>query len=272
MVGDHSGLFGRGTSGEGCDTDDLELPGVQRELVERVVATGTPTVLVVLSGRPYAIDWALASCAAVVQAFFPGEEGGPALAGVLSGRVNPSGRLPVSLPRSAGAQPYTYLHPRLGGDVEVSSVATRPALPFGHGLSYTSFRHEPVEVAPGASTRSGLRASVQVTNAGAREGAEVVQLYGRDVTASVTRPLAQLLGFARVVLGPGESTVVDFDVPPARLAFTGRDGRRVVEPGTTVLWSGTCAPEPGATVEVELAGPVHPVGLEGPRRTTTRCR
>ena len=112
VLGDHAGLFGRGTVGEGCDRDDLELPGVQRDLVEAVLATGTPVVLVLVTGRPYAVDWALDRCAAVVQAFFPGEEGSGAIAGVLSGRVNPSGRLPVSMPRSAGAQPYSYLHPR----------------------------------------------------------------------------------------------------------------------------------------------------------------
>ena len=125
-MGDHAGLFGRGTVGEGCDRDDLELPGVQRELVEAVLATGTPVVLVLVTGRPYAVDWAMARCAAVVQAFFPGEEGSGAIAGVLSGRVNPSGKLPVSLPRSAGAQPYSYLHPALGEGDEVTNLATTP--------------------------------------------------------------------------------------------------------------------------------------------------
>ncbi|MGO4431273.1 glycoside hydrolase family 3 C-terminal domain-containing protein, partial [Streptomyces sp. MCAF7] len=107
VVGDRSGLFGRGTSGEGCDADDLELPGAQRALVEAVIATGTPTVVVLLTGRGYALGWLLDAAAAVVQAFFPGEEGAAAIAGVLSGRVNPSGRMPMSLPRGAGAQPYS---------------------------------------------------------------------------------------------------------------------------------------------------------------------
>ena len=141
VMGDHAGLFGRGTVGEGCDRYDLELPGVQRELVEAVLATGTPVVLVLITGRPYAVGWALDRCAAVVQAFFPGEEGSGAIAGVLSGRVNPSGRLPVSMPRPAGAQPYSYLHPALGSGDEVSNLATTPAAPFGHGLSYTTFAH-----------------------------------------------------------------------------------------------------------------------------------
>src|SRR4029079_12762934 len=121
--------------------DDLELPGVQRTLVEAALETGTPVVLVLITGRPYAVGWALERCAAVVQAFFPGEEGSGAVAGVLSGRVNPSGRLPVSLPRPAGAQPYSYLHPALGEGNEVTSLASTPAAPFGFGLSYTTFAY-----------------------------------------------------------------------------------------------------------------------------------
>src|SRR5262245_12298252 len=146
VMGDQAGLFGRGTVGEGCDRDNLELPGVQRELVEAVLDTGTPTVLVLLTGRPYAVDWAMRRCAAVVQAFFPGEEGAGAVAGVLSGRINPSGRLPVSLPRPAGAQPYSYLHVALGEGNEVTNLATTPAAPFGFGLSYTTFAYDDLTV------------------------------------------------------------------------------------------------------------------------------
>jgi hypothetical protein len=258
VVGDQAGLFGRGTVGEGCDRDDLELPGVQRSLVEEVLATGTPVVLVLLTGRPYAIGWALERCAAVVQAFFPGEEGGPAVAGVLTGRVNPSGRLPVSLPRSAGAQPYSYLHPPLGGDGDVTNVPAAPALPFGHGLSYTSFRYEDLTVDGPATTAAGVRVSVRVANTGPVAGDDVVLLYGRDVVASVTRPVAQLLGYRRIHLAPGEETVVRLAVPPGRLAFTGRDGRKVVEPGTLELWAGTAATREAATSAV-LEGPVHAV-------------
>ena len=140
VVGDRAGLFGRGTVGEGSDTDSLELPGVQRELVEALLGTGTPVVLVLVTGRPYAIGWAVDRAAAIVQAFFPGEEGAAAIAGVLGGRINPSGRLPVSMPRSAGAQPYSYPHPRLGAPGRMSSTDSRPPFPFGHGLSYTGSR------------------------------------------------------------------------------------------------------------------------------------
>jgi beta-glucosidase-like glycosyl hydrolase len=267
VVGDHAALFGRGTVGEGCDRDDLELPGVQRELVEAVLATGTPVVLVMLTGRPYAVDWALDRCAAAVQAFFPGEEGGNALAGVLTGRVNPSGRLPVSLPRSAGAQPYTYLHPALGGDGDVTNLSTVPTLPFGHGLSYTTFTHADLRVAPGASTSGGLTVTVTVTNTGERAGADVVQVYGKDVVASVTRPVAQLLGYHRVELQAGESADVLLTIPAARLAFTDRSGRRVVEPGELEVWVGPSCAQRDVEASVVLAGETYPVTLDDPRWT-----
>ena len=262
VVGDRAGLFGRGTVGEGNDADSLELPGVQRELVERILATGTPVVLVVISGRPYAIDWALRgdrAAAAAVQAFFPGEEGGAALADIVTGRVSPSGRLPVSLPRSAGVQPYSYLHPLLGGPNEVTSADNTPALPFGHGLSYTTFAHDALQVPGSADAASGFSARVRVRNTGTRAGADVVQLYARDRFASVTRPVAQLVGFARVELDPGEEATVRFQVPPTRLAFTGRDGRRVVEPGAIELWVGPSCAERETTAVLDVTGPVHEI-------------
>ncbi|RII92171.1 glycosyl hydrolase [Clavibacter californiensis] len=242
VVGDRAGLFGRGTVGEGNDVESLELPGVQRELVEAVRATGTPVVVVLLTGRPYAVAWALegdAAPAAVLQAFFPGEEGGSAIAGVLSGRVSPSGRLPVSLPRSAGAQPFSYLHPILGGPSEVTSADPTPVLPFGYGLSYTTFarsdlRVETAEVAAGEA----FTATVEVRNTGDRDGTDVVQLYARDVQGSVTRPVAQLLGYLRLDLAAGESVRVTFRVPTTRLALTDLRYRRVVEPGAVELWVG----------------------------------
>ena len=137
------------------------------------------------------------------QPFFPGEEGAAAIAGVPSGRVNPSGRLPVSLPRSAGAQPYSYLHPALGGTSDASTLDTTPALPFGHGLSYTTFARTGLGVegasgAPEVEAGGTVDVRVSVTNTGQRRGADVVQLYGHDLVASVTRPDAQLVGFRRV--------------------------------------------------------------------------
>ncbi len=211
VVGDQAGLFGRGTVGEGNDSSTLALPGVQRELVEAVIATGTPVVLVLLTGRPYILDWALdgpAGPEAVLQAFFPGQQGGVAVAGVIAGRVNPSGRLPVSLPRAAGVQPFTYLHPRLDEPSQLSTVDTTPVRPFGFGLSYTTFTRSGLAGDPCAATGGSFSVTVDVRNTGDRAGADVVQLYARDVAASVTRPVAQLVGYARVPLAPGEQARV----------------------------------------------------------------
>ena len=260
VVGDRAGLFGRGTVGEGNDVESLELPGVQRELIEAVVATGTPVVVVVLTGRPYVVDWAVAgpsTPAAVLQLFFPGEEGASALASILSGRVAPSGRLPVSMPRSAGAQPYSYLHPRLGGPSEITSVDSTPVFPFGHGLTYTSFEHVDLAVAGPIAAGEAIRASVCVRNVGERAGTDVVQLYGHDVYASVTRPVAQLLGYQRVTLEPGEEVTVHFVVPASVIAFTGVSGDRMIEAGDLDLWVGRSCAERESTATLVITGPEH---------------
>ena len=240
VVGDQAGLFGRGTMGEGNDCESLELPGVQRQLVEAVVAAGTPVALVLLTGRPYAIGWALDGPeprpAAVLQSFFPGEGGGLAIADILTGAVNPSGRLPVSLPRSAGAQPYSYLQPILGGPSEVSSTDPTPVRPFGFGLSYTSFVYAGLSVDTTVEAGALFRASVTVTNSGDVDGTEVVQLYGRDLQGSVVRPAVTLLGYVRVDLRAGESRRVTFQVPTTRFAFTDRRLVRIVEPGDVEVW------------------------------------
>jgi beta-glucosidase len=272
VAGDRAGLFGRGTSGEGCDADSLELPGVQRELVEAVLATGTPVILVLVTGRPYAVGWALDRCAAVVQAFFPGEEGASAIAGVISGRVNPSGRLPVSLPRSAGSQPYSYLHPPLGGPSSVSNLDPEPVRPFGFGLSYTTFVRDDLRVASATVPTDGrIEVTVRVANTGSRAGADVVQLYGHDPVASITRPVAQLLGYARVQLEPRETAVVRFTVPTARVAFSGRDLVRAVEPGALELWVGGSCMERDATSSVELVGERHRISAADPRWVDAVC-
>jgi beta-glucosidase len=254
VVGDQAGLFGRGTVGEGNDAESLELPGVQRQLVEALVATGTPVVLVLLTGRPYAIGWALdgegARPAAVLQAFFPGEGGGDAIADVLTGAVNPSGRLPVSLPRSAGTQPYRYLHPVLGGPSDVTSTDPTPVRPFGFGLGYTEFAYGDLAVDASVDSAGSFEAAVTVTNVGAVAGTETVQLYGHDVVATVTRPVVELLGYARVDLAPGESRRVTFRVPTTRLAFADRRLTRVVEPGDVHVWVASHAEAAPRSAEV----------------------
>jgi hypothetical protein len=181
--------------------------------------------------------------------------------------VNPSGRLPVSLPRSVGAQPYSYLHPKLGGASSVSNIATAPVRPFGFGQSYTTFKHADLVVSTGktAPTSGSFTAHVTVTNTGSRAGADVVQLYGVDPVASVTRPVQQLLGYARVVLAPGEAKTVAFDVPTTRLAFTDRSGVRVVESGAIELYVGTDCETPVVHAGVELTGEVHKITNESRR-------
>lgn len=268
VAGDQAGLFGRGTVGEGCDRDDLELPGVQRELLEAVLDTGTPVVLVLLTGRPYSVGWALERCAAVVQSFFPGEEGATAVAGVLTGKVNPSGRLPVSLPRSSGAQPHSYLHPKLGGDTDVTNLSSVPTAYFGHGLSYTTFAHEHL-TADDTATDGTIDATITVTNSGDRDGDEVVQVYGRDVVGSVTRPVAQLLAYGRVHVPAGESITVRFAIPTTRLAFTDRSLTRIVEPGRIELWTGDAGHRLAET-SIELTGEVHPITVNSPRWSTAQ--
>jgi beta-xylosidase len=233
VLGDQAGLFGRGTSGEGCDVADLRLPGVQEDLLRVLVATGKPVVLVLVTGRPYAIGPLAGQLAAAVQAFFPGEEGGRAIAGVLSGRVVPSGRLPVELPRLPGGQPSSYLRPRLAGRHPGSSVDPVPLFAFGHGLSYTTFEYAGLDIWPAEVPAQDGTAEISCTvrNTGTRAGAEVVQLYLSDPVAQVVRPARWLAGFARVPLEPGQARQVTFRVHADRTAFCGRDGARVVEPG-----------------------------------------
>ncbi|QBI54477.1 beta-xylosidase/alpha-l-arabinosidase [Streptomonospora litoralis] len=266
VVGDRAGLFGRGTSGEGCDVTDLRLPGVQQELVEAVLASGTAVVLVVMSGRPYALEGLAEGAAAAVQAFFPGEEGGPAVAGVLSGRVNPSGRLPVGLPRSSGGQPAPYLAPALGRRSEVSSVDPTALYPFGHGLSYTSFswsdfrvqaRGEGASDPAAAATDGAFTLGCTVRNTGARAGAEVVQLYLGDPIAQVSRPVRTLVGYARVELEPGQERRVEFAVSADLAAYTGADGRRVVEAGELDLSLAASCEDVRHSARVRLEGPAR---------------
>lgn len=236
-VGDLAGLFGRGTSGEGCDTTDLALPGAQSELVEAVLAAGTPVVLVCVSGRPYALGAFADRCETLVQAFLPGEEGGAAITGVLSGRVNPSGRLPIGVPQHPGGQPTPYLVPPLGrASAGISNLDPSPLYPFGHGLSYTSFDYTDLRLnADSIPTDGELEAAVTVRNTGSRDGTEVVQLYLSDETAQVTRPERELVGYVRTDIPAGGACRVRFRLHADRTSFTGREGRRVVEPGAFTL-------------------------------------
>lgn len=261
-VGDRAGLFGRGTSGEGCDATDLRLPGAQTDLVRAVLATGTPVVLLLITGRPYAIGDLAEGAAAVVQAFFPGQLGGRALADVLTGVVAPSGRLPVGIPNDPSGQPGTYLSAPLGRRTEVSNVDPTHAFPFGHGLGYDAFTWSPVRLVPGDgpwTTDGEVEVELDVRNPGTRSGAEVVQLYLHDPVAQVTRPVVRLIGYARVELDGGASARVTFRVPADVTSFTGRDGRRVVEPGAVQLRVSRSSADVHEAVDLRLVGPLREV-------------
>jgi beta-xylosidase len=269
-VGDRSGLFGRGTSGEGCDAPDLRLPGVQQQLLEAMLETGTPVVVVLLSGRPYALGPALDRVAAVVQAYFPGQLGARAVAEVLTGETSPTGRLPMSMPREPGSQPATYLSAPLGLKTGVSNIDPTPAYPFGHGLGYTTFDWQDGTVDSAHWPIDGeVEVGITVTNTGARSGTEVVQLYLHDPVAQVARPHVRLIGFARVPLGPGESARVRITVPADVTSFVGRDGARIVEAGDVELRISRSSSDVVAALPVRLMGASRPAGTTRQLFTTT---
>ncbi|HET9897644.1 MAG TPA: glycoside hydrolase family 3 N-terminal domain-containing protein [Streptosporangiaceae bacterium] len=277
VLGDEAGLFGRGSSGEGCDASDLRLPGRQAELLDALVAIGKPVIAVLITGRPYAIGQVAGRLAAAVQAFFPGQEGGGAIAGVLSGRVVPSGKLPLEIPASQGARQSCYLGAALAAATDVSSVDPTPLYPFGHGLSYTAFEYADLSVSPardgeqhgevadGAGrvtigTDGAASISCTVRNAGAVTGTEVVQLYLRDPVAQVARPVRYLAGFARVTLRPGQRRRVSFRLHADRTSFTGLGGETVVEPGLIEIAVGSSSADLRLRGEFDLCGPERQVG------------
>jgi beta-xylosidase len=284
VVGDVAGLFGRGTSGEGCDVASLALPGAQQDLVEALAETGRPVVLVAVTGRPYALGDVAGRLAAAVQAFFPGEEGAGAIAGVLSGRVVPSGKLPVEMPSARAGQPSTYLRAPLAGRTDVSTVDPTPLFPFGHGLSYTTFGYadlsivpagpQPASAGPGPgfariATDGAADIGCTVRNTGTVAGAETVQLYLRDPVAQVVRPVRFLAGFARVALQPGQARRVTFRLHADRTSFHGRSGTRIVEPGVIEIEVGSSSADHRLTGSLLLHGPERAVGPDRVLTTPT---
>ncbi|WP_380566054.1 beta-xylosidase/alpha-l-arabinosidase [Streptacidiphilus jeojiensis] len=259
-LGDRAGLFGRGTSGEGCDAESLELPGLQQQLLDALLDAGTPVVVVLLAGRPYALGRAVGEAAGIVQSFFPGEAGARAVAGVIGGRINPSGRLPVSVPGRPGVQPSTYLAARLAQASDVSSTDPTPAYGFGHGLSYTDFDWSDLELLQDTADTAGeFRIALTVRNTGRRSGTEVVQLYLHDPVASVVQPVQRLVGYRRITLPPGERSRLRITLPADLASFTGREGRRIVEPGELELRLAASSTETRLAVRLTLTGPVRTV-------------
>ncbi len=259
VVGGKSGLLRSSTVGEGNDATNLDLTGVQQELVDAIAATGKPFVVVVLSGRIHTLAAIASKANALLQVFPPGEEGGNSLADVLTGKVSPSGHLPVSLPRSVGQVP-NHVGLRAGGDHpmfygDYTDAPASPLFAFGHGLSYTTFAYNNINV-QATNTTGSLKVSVEVCNTGEQTGDEVVQLYYRDLVASVARPVRMLLGFARLTILPEQTRTVTFIVHPSRLAFYDPCMRFVTEPGAFTFSIGSSSANIRAEQTITLKGEV----------------
>jgi beta-glucosidase len=225
--------------GEGKDRAELNLSPRAKALAQALYATGKPIVVVLSNGRPLTIDWIAAHIPAIVETWFAGERGGLGIADVLLGKANPSGKLSITFPRSVGQLPL-YAASKPTSYHRYVDEADTALFPFGHGLSYTQFTYDnlrvsPARIAPGGSAD----VSVTITNTGGRPGAEVAQLYLRDVVSSVTTPLKALRGFSRVDLAPGESKTVHFTLGPDQLSLWNRQMKRVVEPGEFKIMVGS---------------------------------
>jgi beta-glucosidase len=258
-VGEKSGLVEGCTCGEARDRLELTLPGRQEQLVAAVAATGTPMVLVLVTGRPLGIEAAAAASSAVLCAWCPGDEGPAAIAEVLFGDVCPGGKLPVTVPRHVGQIPIHYAHKPSGGRShwhdDYVDGSHLPLWPFGHGLSYTRFTLGGLMLDRERIDAGGeVAISVEVENVGECDGDEVVQLYARDPEASVTRPVKELRGFRRVRLTPGQRRRVTFRLAGEQLAFTDREGRLVVEPGRVRLMVGTSSIALPCQADLEVTG------------------
>ena len=266
VMGGRSGQHEASTGGELHDRASLGLPGIQDELVQALVnaAAGKPVVLVLIDGRPVAIPSLAAQIPAILEAWLPAEEGGPAVAEALFGRVNPGGKLPVTFPRSVGQVPIYYGHKPSGGRSypynNYVDESAQPLFAFGHGLSYTTFEYSQLQISPArVSPDSQVTIVASLRNTGEREGDEVVQLYVCDVIASVTRPVKELRGFRRVTLAAGQECTLTFSLAVAQLAFYDRAMQYVVEPGEVEVMIGGSSDDIRLTGRFEVTGPVTPV-------------
>jgi len=235
----YRGRWTERTSGEDTDRSDIDLVGLQNELIQKVAASGKPTVLVLISGRPLGTQWAAEHLPALVNAWEPGMYGGQAIAEILYGQVNPSAKLAVTIPRSVGQtqmiynhKPSQYFHP-------YAVTPSTPLYPFGYGLSYTSYEYSDLKIdRTEIPTDGSVKVSVTVKNTGRMAGEEIVQLYIRDRFSQVTRPVKELKDFARIPLEPGESSDVEFMVTPDKLKFLDKGLNQIVEPGEFIVMVG----------------------------------
>ena len=271
VMGGKSGLTQDCTTGELRDAASLSLPGVQEQLIEAVLDTGTPVVLVLVGGRPAAIPDLVERIPAVLNAWLPGEKGAEAVADVLFGDANPGGKLPITFPRSVGQIPIFYSRKPSGGQsynfIDYVDELVKPLFPFGHGLSYSEFVYSDFRVKAVADLdapkdpktfpmETTLEVSLKIKNVGEHQGAEVVQLYVRDMLGSVTRPVQELKGFQRLELLPGESRSVCFELPAALLAFYDTHMHYLVEPGEFEIMVGSSSQDIRHREKIWLSGDV----------------
>jgi len=276
------GESGATMTGESTSLTRLDLPGNQEELLETIIQLGKPTVLVLFDGRPLALKWAAVHVPAILEAWYPGIEAGPAVANVLFGDVNPSGKLPVTFPRAVGQEPLFYnqlptgrpvgenidlSHPPIGGEDKYFSryidETNAPLFPFGFGLSYTQFTYSNLKLSQSRialaslqSTKeklfappSSIRVDVEVKNTGSVAGTEIAQLYIRNIGGSIEEPVRELRGFQRVELQPGQSKQIEFTLGFDELSYYNLDMDRVIEPTEYQVWVGGSS---GATLGSEF--------------------
>ncbi len=275
IVGDKSGLIDDCTSGETRDRADLDLPGVQEELIREIYQTGTPVIVVLINGRPLSIGWLAQHVPAIIEAWLPGEEGARAIADILFGDCNPGGRLPMSFPRSVGQVPVYYNHKPSGGRshwkgdyVEMSS---KPLYPFGYGISYTHFSYHHMDIQPDVISWDGqVEISVEVQNAGSCTGDEVAQLYIHDEVAQVTRPVKELKGFKRITLKAGEKKKITFILSGKQLGFYDQQMKFIVEPGMFKVMIGSSSQDIRLTGTFQITGEMKEIGKRKEYFTTIR--
>lgn len=243
VVGENTALCQEAWGRHRGDADTLNLGGAQNRLIRTILATGTPTVVFLLNGRPLSINYAAEHAPAILEGWYLGQEGGTAAAQVLFGDINPSGKLPITFPRSVGDLPSFYYH-KPSAEQPYLFEKRGPLFPFGYGLSYARYQYSELKLSPARiATEGETTASLTVHNIGSRAGEEIVQLYLRDRVSSVTRPVKQLAGFQRLRLAPGEAQTVRFRLTPAELGFYNAGMHWVVEPGWFDIMAGSNSAE-----------------------------
>ena len=223
---------GAKTCGENQDRAEIHLYGLQQELVKKVAASGKPTILIIVAGRPQAVVWESENLPAIVNAWEPGMLGGQAVAEILYGKVNPSAKLSMTIPRTAGQVQMYYNHKPSHYRYKLQDIPNEPLYPFGFGLSYTTYEYSDLELSKSEiAPDENIEASVTIKNTGSRDGVEIAQLYIRDCISFITRPVKELKGFQRVALKAGESKRITFTLTPEHLRYYNLEMERVVEPG-----------------------------------------